>query len=72
MTARRITGAKLTPKSECTAARAEQVRSGRYEPMLAELCEMSKEDLKKLYVEREREPDLAKPGEWMPEDQTKL
>jgi hypothetical protein len=40
--------------------------------MLAELCEMSADDLKKLYVEREREPDLAKPGEWMPADQTKL
>ncbi len=72
MTARRIAGARLTPKSEVTAARAEQVRAGRYEPMLAELCEMSKDELKKLYVEREREPDLAKPGEWMPEDQTHL
>lgn len=40
--------------------------------MLAELCEMDKDELKKLYVEREREPDLAKPGEWMPEDQTHL
>jgi len=72
MTARRINGAKLTPKSEVTAARAEQVRSGRYEPMLAELAAMDKDELKKLYVEREREPDLAKPGEWMPQDQTYL
>ncbi|MCF6356113.1 MAG: 4Fe-4S dicluster domain-containing protein [Candidatus Polarisedimenticolaceae bacterium] len=72
MTARRIASVKLTPKSEVTAARAEKVRAGRYEPMLAELCEMSKDELKKLYVEREREPDLAKPGEWMPEDQTHL
>jgi len=72
MTARRIASARLTPKSEVTAARAEQVRSGRYEPMLAELCALSGEELKKLYVEREREPDLAKPGEWMPADQTHL
>ncbi len=72
MTARRITGRRLTPRSAVTVSRAEQVRTGRYEPMLAELSQMDKDTLKKLYVEREREPDLAKPGEWMPEDQTYL
>lgn len=72
MTARRIASARLTPRSEATKNRAEQVRSGRYEEMLAGLCDLDTEELKKLYVEREREPDLAKPGEWMPEDQAHL
>ncbi len=72
MAARRIAAGQMTPRSEATKSRAEQVRSGRYEAMLAELGQMDKEELKKLYVEREREPDLSKPGEWMPRDQTKL
>jgi Fe-S oxidoreductase len=72
MAARRIAAGQMTPKSETTGTRAEQVRSGRYEKMLMELGAMSKEELKTLYVEREREPDLSKPGEWMPQDQTYL
>ena len=72
MAARRIAATQITPKSETTGARAEQVRSGRYEKILAALEKMSKEELKTLYVEREREPDLSKPGEWLPQDQTYL
>ena len=29
---------------------------------------MSKEELEKCYVEREREPDLASPGTWQPKE----
>ena len=48
--------------------RVEEIESGKYNEMLRKLTEMSKEDLEKLYLEREREPDLAPPGAWMPED----
>src|SRR3990170_4430414 len=30
------------------------------------------EEVKKLYVEREREPDMAEAGKWMPKDTSKL
>ena len=36
--------------------------------MLDELTKMSKEELEKGYTEREREPDMAPPGTWMPQD----
>ena len=29
-------------------------------------------DVEKLYVEREREPDMAEAGKWMPKDTSKL
>lgn len=33
---------------------------------------MSQGELTTLYTQREREPDLAPPGEWMQEDVTRL
>ncbi len=36
--------------------------------MLDELAAMSKEDLEKIYVEREREPDFAEIGSWQPKE----
>lgn len=72
MAARRIAAGQMTPRSETTKRRAEEVRSGRYEQILVQLGEMDREELKRLYVEREREPDLSSPGEWMPQDQTNL
>jgi hypothetical protein len=36
--------------------------------MLKELASMKQDDVKKLYIEREREPDLTEPGKWMPKD----
>ncbi len=33
---------------------------------------MSREEVKKLYIDREREPDMAEPGSWLPEDKTHL
>ena len=72
MAGRRIFAAQMTARSEATKNRADQVREGRYEPALAELAQMSKEELKELYVGREREPDLSKQGEWMPADTTNL
>jgi len=36
--------------------------------VLENLQRMSHDELEKLYKEREREPDLAPPGTWWPQD----
>ncbi len=36
--------------------------------MLDDLIGMNKDDLEEIYVAREREPDLAEPGTWMPQE----
>jgi hypothetical protein len=66
--ARRLYGKYLQPRAEHLKKRVEEIRSGKYDGMLETLKETSKEELEKLYVSREREPDLAPPGTWMPED----
>ncbi|MEO5351904.1 MAG: 4Fe-4S dicluster domain-containing protein [Magnetococcus sp. XQGC-1] len=72
MAARRMTALHLTPRSEATRLRAEKIRAGYYEPMLEELTKKSVAELKELYIHREREPDMAKAGQWMPQDQSHL
>ena len=69
---RRVNGASLTPKAAHLEKRVEDVRSGKYEKMLKKLLKMKPEDVKKLYVDREREPDMAEPGTWMPEEKEYL
>jgi len=68
---RRVTGRYLTPKAEHLDSRVAEVKSGKYEKMLAELATKKQDEVKVLYVEREREPDLAEPG-WKPKDETHL
>ncbi len=70
--ARRLNAKMLTPVADHLSKRVDEVGSGKYEKMLENLGSLDEESLKKLYMEREREPDLAKPGEWMPEDLTHL
>lgn len=72
MAGRRLNAIYLTPRSEATRKRAEKVRAGYYEPMLKDLMQKSVAELKELYTNREREPDMAKPGAWMPQDQSHL
>lgn len=71
MLVRRMYGKFILPKAEHLASRVEEVKSGKYEKMLAELAEMDPEEVKKRYVDREREPDMAPPG-WKPEDESNL
>jgi succinate dehydrogenase/fumarate reductase-like Fe-S protein len=66
--ARRVYAKHIQPKAEHLQKRVEEINSGKYDSKLDELTNMSKEELKKLYTEREREPDLAPPGEWTPQD----
>jgi ferredoxin len=68
MFVRRIYGKHILPGAAHLKKRVEEVKSGKYERMLAELAGKKADEIKKLYVEREREPDMAEPGKWMPED----
>ncbi|MCK4739543.1 MAG: 4Fe-4S dicluster domain-containing protein [Deltaproteobacteria bacterium] len=72
MFVRRINGASLTPKAKHLERRVTDVKSGKYEKMIKKLYKMKTDDVKKLYVEREREPDMAEPGTWLPEDKEHL
>lgn len=71
--ARRIYARYIQPQAEHLQRRVDEITSGKYDGMLDELGEMSAEELKQIYVEqRQREPDLAEPGSWTPEDTSKL
>ena len=72
MFVRRIYGKNILPPAGHLAKRVEEVKAGKYEAMLKEVSSMKPEDVKKLYVEREREPDMAEAGKWMPKDTSKL
>jgi len=63
--ARRIHGAKIIPRAEHLRQAMESIKEGKYEEMLQKLMGMGEEELKKLYVERDWEPETA--GEdWRP------
>ena len=66
--ARRIYAKYIQPQAEHLKKRVAEIRSGKYDKVLNELTGMSEDQLKKLYTEREREPDIAPPGGWMPKD----
>lgn len=66
--ARRIYGKYIQPRAEHLKKRVQEIQSGKYNEMLDEFTKMSREALENNYKEREREPDLAPPGTWMPED----
>ena len=72
MFVRRLYGRYILPMAEHLKKRAEEVKSGKYESMLNELVGKKEEEIKKLYVEIEREPDMAEQGEWLPKDKTRL
>lgn len=69
---RRAVGRFLSPRAEHLVRRVQEIRSGQYAPYLAEVKTMSKERLKHLYSELEREPDLAESGAWMPKERNYL
>ena len=66
MYVRRLSGRFLIPRSAHLRHRVEEIRSGKYDDSLARLKTMGKEEATRLYAAREREPDLAEPGEWKP------
>ncbi len=72
MFVRRLYGKYILPRAGHLDKRVSEVKGGKYEKALKGLSAMKQEEVKKLYVEREREPDLAEPGKWMPKDTTNL
>ena len=66
--ARRMYGKYLQPRAEHLAKRVQEIESGKYTSMLDNLTKMSKDELEKLYKEREREPEMTALGTWMPKD----
>jgi heterodisulfide reductase subunit C len=65
--ARRLYGKYILPKSEHTDAMVKRIEEGTYESMVGGLMKADEDQLKKLYNEREIEPEGA--GEdWTPED----
>ena len=70
--ARRVFARFIQPQAAHLQQRVAEIESGKYDSMLDGLSAMSKEDLEKIYVAREREPDLAESGKWMPQDTSHL
>ncbi|MFH1479814.1 MAG: 4Fe-4S dicluster domain-containing protein [Pseudomonadota bacterium] len=66
--ARRLYGKYVAPCAEHLKKRVEEVASGKYDRLLEELTRMGREELEKRYLEREREPDMAPSGAWMPKE----
>ncbi|UCD71896.1 MAG: 4Fe-4S dicluster domain-containing protein [Syntrophobacterales bacterium] len=65
--ARRLYGKYILPKSEHTDAMVKRIEEGRYDSMLNNLMKADEDKLKRLYNEREIEPEGA--GEdWKPKD----
>ena len=69
--ARRIYGSKIVPRAEHLTEAVLAIREGKYEESLRKLMSMKERELRKLYQEREIEPEMA--GEdWVPTDTSYL
>ena len=66
---RRLKGRHLLPRSKDLQSVLEKMNSGGYEKGLKELMEADMDTMKKLYVEREMQPEAAG-DEWRPQDTT--
>ncbi|EKD37967.1 MAG: 4Fe-4S ferredoxin iron-sulfur binding protein, partial [uncultured bacterium] len=62
-----VYGRYILPHAEHLKARVKDIEAGKYHTMLNDLSAMSKEELEKIYVERERQPDFAEIG-WQPKE----
>lgn len=66
--ARRLYGKYVAPHAAHLKKRVKEVESGKYDKILEALTTMGKEELEKRYLAREREPDMAPLGTWMPKE----
>lgn len=65
--ARRIYGSKIAPRAQHLAEAAAAANSGKYDASLETLMKTGEEELRKLYQEREIEPEIAA-EDWVPDD----
>jgi len=65
--ARRIYGSKIAPRAEHLAEAAAASNSGRYDAYLKTIMKMGEEELRRVYQEREIEPEMAA-EDWVPND----
>lgn len=64
---RRLYGKYLMPRARHLAERVAEIKAGKYDAMMKALMSKSKDELKKLYTEREIEPEMAEES-WSPRD----
>jgi Fe-S oxidoreductase len=65
--ARRIYGSKIAPRAGHLAEAAADTNNGKYDACLGTLMQMGEDELRRLYQEREMEPEIAA-EEWVPND----
>ena len=63
--ARRLAGGKLRPRAGHLAEMVTAIGAGRFRPMLGDLMGLGKDELRKLYEQRELEPEMTG-EEWRP------
>jgi len=68
---RRLYGRYVAARADHLASMAKSVEKGKYEQMLRELMDTDEDTLKRLYNEREMEPEQTR-EDWTPKDRTYL
>ncbi len=63
--ARRIYGSRIAPKAQHLTEAMKVVEEGRYQECLEDLMKMDEKELRKVYQERETEPEMAG-DDWTP------
>ncbi len=72
LAARRFHGCfNETPADHLTKA-VEKIESGHYKSIFRRLRRLDQDELRAMYQRREREPEDAHPGTWLPEDRSLL
>ncbi|MGN7611251.1 4Fe-4S dicluster domain-containing protein [Magnetococcales bacterium HHB-1] len=70
--ARRFYGRFLVSEAEHLTSMLEKMKQPQMDAGMRQLRHLSKDELRVLYQRREREPDDAPPGTWLPEDRSLL
>jgi heterodisulfide reductase subunit C len=68
---RRLYARYVALKAEHLASMVKEIEKGKYEQMLRQLMDRDEETLKKIYTDREIEPEQAS-EDWVPKDKTHL